>query len=58
MWTATLRVIADIERSLCILVREPANPRAARIVAFGEATLMPSRSVRSCYEALHTASKV
>lgn len=53
-----LTVSADIEGSPSILVREPATRRAARIVAFGDATLIPSRSARSCCEAFHTASKV
>jgi hypothetical protein len=53
-----ITVIADIEGSPCILVRESANRRAARIVAFGEAPVMPSCSARSCCEAFHTASNV
>jgi hypothetical protein len=53
-----ITVSADIESSPCILVREPAHPPGPRIVAFGEATAMPSRSARSCCEAFHTASKV
>jgi len=51
-----ITVDADIEGSPSS--ESQPTRRAARIVAFGEATVMPSRSARSCCEAFHTASKV
>ena len=51
-------ITTEADRSLRVLVRQPAQPRAARMVAFGDATSMPSRSAKKPWQAFQIASKV
>jgi hypothetical protein len=53
-----IAVAADPYSDLRLFIRYPAERRAVRIVEFGEATSMPSRSASSCWQAFQTASKV